>query len=100
MLGNAERHAGGVEALTVRDEGAESIVFEVTDRGPGFSADVLPRAFEPFQRGQVERRGGASLGLGLALVRRIAEAHGGAASAENRPEGGARVAFRVARRRS
>lgn len=100
MLGNAERHGGGVEGLLVREDGPDSLVFEITDRGPGFSADVLPRAFEAFQRGQVERRGAASLGLGLALVRRIAEAHGGAASAENRPEGGARVLLRVARRRS
>jgi signal transduction histidine kinase len=100
LLGNAERHGGGVEALVVREDGPSALAFEVTDRGPGFSADVLPRAFEAFQRGQVERRGAASLGLGLALVRRIAEAHGGAASAENRPEGGACVVFRVARRRS
>lgn len=100
LLGNAERHGGGAEALNVRDEGPDALSFEVTDRGPGFSADVLPKAFEAFQKGQVERRGGASLGLGLALVRRIAEAHGGAASAENRPEGGARVGFRVARRRA
>jgi signal transduction histidine kinase len=99
MLGNAERHGGGVESLVIRDDGPGELAFDVTDRGPGFSADVLPRAFEPFQRGQVERRGGASLGLGLALVRRIAEAHGGAATAENRPEGGARVVFRIARRR-
>jgi signal transduction histidine kinase len=99
LLGNADRHGGGVETLSVRDAGAGSLSFEVTDRGPGFSADVLPRAFEAFQKGQVERRGGASLGLGLALVRRIAEAHGGTATAENRPEGGSRVVFAVARRR-
>ena len=99
LLGNADRHGGGVEALTVRDADADSLSFEVTDSGPGFSPDVLPKAFEAFQKGQVERRGGASLGLGLALVRRIAEAHGGTATAENRPEGGSRVVFRVARRR-
>jgi two-component system, OmpR family, sensor kinase len=99
MLGNAERHGGGVDSLEVRD-GTDCLTFEVTDRGPGFSDDVLPRAFEPFQRGQVERRGGASLGLGLALVRRIAEAHGGAATAENRADGGARVVLRIQRRRA
>ena len=55
--------------------------------------------FDPFYRG--EHRAGASagsLGLGLSLVRRIAQAHGGRAWAENLPTRGARVSFRVATR--
>ena len=57
---------------------------------------MLPRVFEAFYRGlggATDRSG--SLGLGLALVRRIARAHGGDAWAENLPDGGARVAFSV-----
>jgi signal transduction histidine kinase len=99
LLDNANRHAGGAVRLTVRDDGADAIVFEVDDDGPGFSPDVLPRAFQAFERGNAQRRGSTSLGLGLALVRRIAEAHGGAAWAENLPERGARVAIRLSRRR-
>jgi two-component system OmpR family sensor kinase len=98
LLDNAARHGGGATSLVVREDGAASIVVEVLDAGQGFDRETLPRAFEPFQRGQVERRGSSSLGLGLSLVRRIAEAHGGAAWAENRPEGGARVAIRFARK--
>ena len=58
----------------------------VRDRGPGFSEAVLPRAFEPFVMGADSARspGAHGMGLGLSLVRRIVEAHGGAASAVQR----------------
>jgi two-component system OmpR family sensor kinase len=94
LLDNAERHAGGAVRLAIRADQA-SVVFEVDDRGPGFAAEDLARAFESFYRGR--ERGHGSLGLGLSLVRRIADAHGGRAWAENLPGGGARVAFSVAR---
>ena len=61
-------------------------MIEVCDRGRGFPREVLPRVFEAFYRGPggaTDRSG--SLGLGLALVRRIARAHGGDAWAENLP---------------
>ena len=68
-------------------EGRVTLVF--ADRGPGFPPDVLPRAFEPFVSGKDRARtpGAAGLGLGLALVRRIVEAHGGTATARNAPSG-------------
>ena len=47
-------------------------------------------AFEPFTRGR-DRRNEPGAGLGLTIVRAIAEAHGGSASGENLPDGGARV---------
>lgn len=73
----------------------------VRDRGPGFTASILPRAFEPFVMGADSARspGAHGMGLGLSLVRRIVEAHGGAASAVNVSEGdvatGAEVAFEL-----
>jgi signal transduction histidine kinase len=59
------------------------------DRGPGFPENVLPRAFEPFVTGgdaartPNDRAQTGGIGLGLALVRRIVEAHGGTVSARN-----------------
>lgn len=93
LLENAVRHGGGVERFLLSvepgDHSDRKVRFEVLDRGPGFAGDVLERAFEPFYSAG-EGGGSGSLGLGLALVARIARAHGGRAFAENRAEGGAR----------
>jgi signal transduction histidine kinase len=61
-----------------------AVRFRVADEGPGISPDDLPRLFEPFFS---RRKGGT--GLGLPIVQRIVEAHGGTVTAENRSPGGA-----------
>jgi signal transduction histidine kinase len=58
----------------------------VRDAGPGIPAGEIARLMQPFQRGAAAAQGGA--GLGLAIVSRIAAAHGGAIHAGNRAEGG------------
>jgi signal transduction histidine kinase len=74
----------------------DSLCLTVQDTGPGFGAGVLPRAFEPFTSGPAPQNGtGQGAGLGLAIVRAIAQAHGGQATAENPPGGGARVTLRL-----
>ncbi|MBX3190588.1 MAG: HAMP domain-containing histidine kinase [Labilithrix sp.] len=70
----------------------------VRDRGPGFADAVLPRAFEPFvMGGDAARSPGRprGMGLGLTLVRRIVEAHGGSVSAANLDGAGAEVAIEL-----
>lgn len=96
LLDNAKKHGGGATALHVTRRDGQ-LAFVVEDAGPGFADGDVERVFESFVRG--ERSAGSSLGLGLALVRRIARAHGGDAWAENRPEGGARVGLSLVRAR-
>jgi two-component system phosphate regulon sensor histidine kinase PhoR len=62
----------------------------VSDSGPGIPAADLKRVFERFYRVDKARSRPGGMGLGLAIVRHLVELHGGRATAENRPEGGAR----------
>ncbi|MCU1616553.1 MAG: putative transrane sensory transduction histidine kinase for metal resistance [Frankiales bacterium] len=98
LLDNATRHSpdGGVVVLAGRPGPSGTVVIEVCDRGPGFPPDFLPRAFERFQRAESARaRNSGGSGLGLSIVRAIAEAHGGTATAANRPGGGAVVVLEL-----
>lgn len=70
----------------------ESIVLEILDRGPGIADEALPRIFDKFVRAGGPP-GTQGVGLGLAICRAVAEAHGGTITAGKRPGGGA--VFRV-----
>src|SRR5690606_5428385 len=98
LLDNARRHGQGAEALRILERDGR-LAFCVDDRGPGLQPGEETRIFQPFYRKDRggEAREAGSLGLGLALVQRIAQAHGGEAFAENRPGGGARVGFTAER---
>jgi two-component system OmpR family sensor kinase len=86
-----------IEAHVTRDGDRVRVV--VRDRGAGFPAGVAERAFDPFVRGEPSRARpieGAGYGLGLTLVRRIVEAHGGRVFARNAlADGGAEVGFEL-----
>ena len=66
-------------------------LISVEDAGPGVPAELQPHVFEVFRRGPDAALGGS--GIGLSLVSRFAQLHGGSAWVEDRPGGGA--AFRV-----
>ncbi len=75
---------GAAVALEVSaPAGAAEVVLRVSDRGPGLPPEVRARLFEPFTT--TRERG---TGLGLALARKVALAHGGRLTVEDRPGGG------------
>ncbi|MER7456813.1 HAMP domain-containing sensor histidine kinase [Micromonospora sp. NPDC126480] len=94
LLENATRYGGGPVAVRLSAAGATAIV-EVDDEGPGVPVDDREIIFDRFVRGRAAhaRAGTDGTGLGLALVAQHATAHGGRATAGDRPGGGAR--FRV-----
>jgi signal transduction histidine kinase len=67
----------------------------VGNTGPEVEQNDVPGLFEPFRRGGRERTGGRGSGLGLSIVRAVAEAHGGTVTAVALPEGGMEVTVRV-----
>jgi signal transduction histidine kinase len=87
LLENARRYGGGQVQVTVAAQGARAEV-RVSDRGPGVPEAYRERIFEAFFRlpGHAEREGG--VGLGLALVRQIAQRHQGSVRCEPREGGG------------
>jgi signal transduction histidine kinase len=89
LVDNSLRHGGGrVRLQAVSENGV--VELHVADEGSGFPPEFLPAAFERFTRPNAARAGGGA-GLGLAIVRTIAEAHGGATHAANREPRGADV---------
>jgi len=89
LLENARRYGGDEIAVTVAaSAGGAGVEIRVCDRGPGVPVAERERIFEPFyrMRGHAEREGG--VGLGLALVRQIAQRHGGTVHCEDHAGGG------------
>lgn len=81
---------GGSVTVAVSREDDGGVRVSVWDSGQGFTPEALAAAFTPFAMPRAGR-----LGLGLALVRRVARRAGGDADIENPPEGGARVVLRL-----
>jgi PAS domain S-box-containing protein len=95
LLDNAAEHSPSEGVVTIRasvteQAGRNWIECSVEDEGPGFDAEAVDRAFEPFF---TKRQGGT--GLGLSIVQRIVEEHSGKVFADNVPGGGAMIRVRL-----
>ena len=91
LIGNAMKFtpSKGRITVSVRTLGDEQIAIEVSDTGPGISVEDQSLLFHEF--GRVGRRqNGQGAGLGLAITRRIVEAHNGTVSVQSQPGKGAR----------
>jgi two-component system sensor histidine kinase KdpD len=93
LLLNAAMHTPkGTPVEVIGAVEKEMATITVADRGPGLSAEAIPRIFDKFYRAPGAGAGGT--GLGLSIVKGFVEAHGGRVSVANRPAGGA--AFTIA----
>jgi signal transduction histidine kinase len=97
LVDNALRHTppGGQVTLTASPS-ADAVSITVRDTGEGIPAEALPHIFERFYRGDPSRRSGDhGAGLGLAIAREIALAHGGTLTAASQPGHGSTFTLRL-----
>ena len=95
LVANAIAHTppgGEVRISAVRDDAG--LLVEVADTGRGIAKDELPKLFARFYRSPDARASGRGVGLGLAIVRRAVELHGGAITVDSEPGVGTRVSLR------
>jgi two-component system sensor histidine kinase KdpD len=96
LLENAVRYSPASQPIEIaarRDNG--SIVFTVSDRGPGVIDEDVSRIFEPFYRSQNNAPDAGRAGLGLSIARTLAEIQGGALTYTARPGGGSVFSFHL-----
>ncbi len=98
LLSNAAKYTPASRAITLAAwQTGATIRVEARDQGPGIAAHDLPYIFDAFYRGATTPQplytGGAGLGLGLYIARRVIQRHGGAIDAESAPSQGATIWF-------
>lgn len=90
LIDNAMRYTPEGSAVTLSAKAdADGVALTVADSGPGIAPQDLPHVFERFFQGSRHREGRGHAGLGLAIVQRVAQLHGGTVQAANQASGGA-----------
>jgi len=97
LLDNAAKYSDAASSVKLEIQpNGRSVAFEIVDRGIGMSPAEIELAFTPFWRADDSRtRKTGGVGLGLALARRIARAHGGEVEIESRPGRGTTVTLTI-----
>ena len=96
LLQNAVRHGGGTDIeVEIGRADEETVLIRVSDRGPGIAEHERERIFDAFYRPRGMRESGEGVGLGLALVRQIAERYDGTVRYLPRTGGGSRFELRL-----
>jgi len=91
LLDNARKWSPSGQSVSVASADGEVVVH---DHGPGIAPEDLPHVFDRFYRSPAAR-GLPGSGLGLAIVAQVVKGEGGTITAENAPEGGARMSLRL-----
>ena len=97
LIENALRHTpeGGSISVALEQDG-DGIRVSVSDTGPGIPTEVLPRIFDRFTRhGNAARNDSGSMGLGLAIAKRILELHGSSIQVESKLGVGSTFSFKL-----
>jgi signal transduction histidine kinase len=92
LLTNAAKYSPRDDVVQLEVSVDEMLHYRFRDRGPGLSAQEQTRLFNVFQRSP-SSRGEVGFGIGLAIVKRVAEVHGGALTYVDRPGGGAQFSL-------
>jgi len=92
LLSNAAKHTPVGTPVVVRVSGRpDGVTVSVEDEGPGIPDDQKQTIFQPFRQGDAARSAGSGAGIGLSLVAKFAELHGGNAWVEDREGGGTAI---------
>jgi signal transduction histidine kinase len=96
LVSNALRYSPPSSEVEITLTGMDTeVVLQIHNQGPAIAADLLPRLFQPFERGVSEEPGSrAGLGLGLYIVRQIVDAHGGKVEVRSAPGDGTTFTLR------
>lgn len=101
LLDNAQRHASPGRILIATARADDRVILSVEDEGPGLTDEFAKHAFQPFTRADTSRsRTLTGSGLGLAVVRAVAEAHGGTVTYQASSRRGARFEIVLAASRT
>ena len=96
LITNALRYGDGKPVDIRLHADSQNARIEVIDQGAGIPEEVLPKIFEPFERGKMDKVP-TGLGLGLYISRQLAEAHGGTLTVRSKPGEGATFIFTLPR---